>query len=356
MKTIFYLVMSLMVCMGASAAEPQTAAQELIQRLKAIQKKGMMAGHQDDPMYGRSWKWEKGRSDVKEVCGDYPAVMGFELGGLELGRETSIDGVPFARIQEEIVDQHLRGGISTVSWHPFNPSTGENAWDPSGNAVKEVLKGGAQYEKFGKWLDMMGTFLNSLKTPDGKKVPVIFRPWHEMSGGWFWWGTKETTPEQFKQLFIYTYEKLTQEHGCDHLVWAYSPNTGYKDYMEHYPGDEYVDLLGIDIYDFEHNNDKYTANVKHDLTELTRIGKEHDKLIALTETGAQRIPDPNWFTQVFWEAVKDFPISYTLWWRNAWDTPKEIYMSAPGHPTEPDFRKFAKQKKTLFVKDIKNIK
>ena len=61
-------------------------------------------------VYGQNWKWERGRSDVKEVCGDYPAVMGFELGGIELGHEANIDQVPFDRMRDEIIEQHLRGG------------------------------------------------------------------------------------------------------------------------------------------------------------------------------------------------------------------------------------------------------
>lgn len=59
----------------------KTPAQQLIKRLVKLQKKGVMVGHQDDPVYGTTWKWDKGRSDVKDVCGEYPAVMGFELGG-----------------------------------------------------------------------------------------------------------------------------------------------------------------------------------------------------------------------------------------------------------------------------------
>lgn len=345
-----------MTCALVTAGNTSTPANQLLKRLKAIQLKGVMVGHQDDPVYGQNWKWERGRSDVKEVCGDYPAVMGFELGGIELGHEANIDQVPFDRMRDEIIEQHLRGGISTLSWHPFNPVTGKNAWDPSGNPVRTLLCGGAQQDKFEQWIGIVANFLNSLKTPNGQKIPVIFRPWHEMNGGWFWWGAESTTPEEFKQLFVTTHQKLTKDYGCDHLVWCYSPNTGFQDYLAQYPGDSYVDILGIDIYDFKHDNATYTKNVKHDLSELTRIGKEKQKLIALTETGAQQLPDANWFTEVFWKAVEPFPISYALFWRNAWDNHKELYMAAPGHLTAPNFKKFYKIEKTLFVNDMKDIK
>ena len=99
-----------MTCALVTAGNTSTPANQLLKRLKAIQLKGVMVGHQDDPVYGQNWKWERGRSDVKEVCGDYPAVMGFELGGIELGHEANIDQVPFDRMRDEIIEQHLRGG------------------------------------------------------------------------------------------------------------------------------------------------------------------------------------------------------------------------------------------------------
>lgn len=337
-------------------AGTDTPAGQLVTRLQAICRKGIMIGHQDDPVYGRSWKWDRGRSDVKDICGSYPTVMGFELGALELGEAKNLDGVPFDRMREEIIAQFERGGIVTISWHPYNPVTGKNAWDASGNAVREVLSGGSRHDKFVEWLQTVAGFLNSLVTPDGRKVPVIFRPWHEMNGDWFWWGSKSCTAAEYKQLFAFTYHELTERCKCDNLVWAYSPNTGYDDYLRFYPGSSYVDVLGVDVYDFNHDNATYQHNVEHDLADLQRIGSREGKFIALTETGAQTLPDANWFTQVFWPAASKYAISYVLFWRNAWDNPKELYMSAPGHPTEADFRRFAKKRKTLFVNDIKNIK
>ncbi len=184
MKTIMATLASLAVATTVMAASRQPAI-SLINRLSAIQKQGVMVGHQDDPVYGCSWKWDEGRSDVKEVCGDYPAVMGFDLGHLELGHDKNLDGVPFDRMRKEIVAQHQRGGIVTLSWHPDNPATGKSAWDFEGDAVTKILPGGELHAKFDTWLGLVARFLNSLKTADGKKVPVIFRPWHGMSGGWF---------------------------------------------------------------------------------------------------------------------------------------------------------------------------
>lgn len=354
------LAVSLLMGAHGQSLPKSAAACHLMERMAGLQKSGIMFGHQDDPVYGTSWKWETGRSDVLEVCGDYPAVMGFDLGKLELGSDENLDGVPFDRMRREIIAQSQRGGIVTLSWHPWNPSTGENAWDPSGHAVTAILPDGALTVKFAGWLAKVAGFINSLRTGDGQKVPVIFRPWHEMSGAWFWWGSKSCTPEEYRQLYRYTRQTL-EKAGCDNIIWAYSPNLSdgaqtEANFMKFYPGDDYVDLLGTDVYQFSADNSVYQANLRKELDVLKVVGEKHHKLIALTETGYQNVPDPTWFTQCLLPVIKDYPICYVLLWRNAWDNPKENYVAAPGKPTVNDFRKFYQDKLTLFVKDIRKNK
>ena len=96
-----------------------------------------MYGHQDDPVYGVGWVGDENRSDVKSVCNDYPAVMGFDLGHLELGDSTNLDGVPFRRMRKEIVSQFERGGMVTLSWHLDNPLTGGTAWVDGGEKAEQ---------------------------------------------------------------------------------------------------------------------------------------------------------------------------------------------------------------------------
>ena len=120
-------VLSLCVCTNAFAGK-QTPRQKLIQRLAKIQKKGYMYGHQDDTFYGITWDWDLNRSDTYELVGDFPAVMGFDLGGIEMADSKNLDSVPFERIRQEIIRQHERGGIVTISWHPRNPLLGSTAW------------------------------------------------------------------------------------------------------------------------------------------------------------------------------------------------------------------------------------
>ena len=100
-----------------------TETQNLLRNLSQITEKGFMFGHQDDPLYGVTWEGDSDRSDVKSLVGDYPAVMGFEIGRIESGGKNSLDNVNFETMRQEIIKQYKRGGMTTISWHMDNPIT-----------------------------------------------------------------------------------------------------------------------------------------------------------------------------------------------------------------------------------------
>lgn len=361
--TVKKLLTGAFLCLSLQASFAQVnTAKVLLGRLQNLQNKGIMLGHQDDPMYGTTWKWDEGKSDVLLTTGDYPAVMGFDLGKIELDSKENLDGVDFDRMRREIVAQYERGGVVTLSWHPWNPVTGKNAWDPSGDAVKEVLEGGSQQQKFEKWLGKVSAFILSLKTCCGEKVPVIFRPWHEMNGGWFWWGSESCTPEQYSLLYIKTFMALTNA-GCDNVVWAWSPNLSdkrdVKNFLQRYPGGEFVDLLGVDVYEFDNNDALYQKNLKETLDVLKCAAEKTGKIAALTETGCRGIAKKkDWFSHTLLPVLENYKLSYVLFWRNAWDKPEEeAYL--PGvkdGKIVKDFKRMKQEQKLLFVKDIDKIK
>src|SRR5205807_2646868 len=109
-------------------------------------------GHQDDLVYGVQWSNEPGRSDVKETAGSYPAVYGWDAGGLERDSAANLDGVAFERQRAWIAEGFARGGVVTLSWHMRNPVTGGNAWDTTA-AVAAILPGGPQHPRYTEWPD-----------------------------------------------------------------------------------------------------------------------------------------------------------------------------------------------------------
>ena len=329
----------------------------MLVKLKKVPAYGFMFGHHDDPVYGIGWDGDEGRSDVKSVCGDYPAVMSFDLGRMEINGDKTLDNVPLDRIRKEVIEQYKRGGMSSFSWHVDNPSTGKDSWDVSDSTVvKSVLPGGNNHAKFIGWLDKLADYMNSITMEDGTKIPVIFRPWHEHTGSWFWWGQNLCSTEEYKALWRMTYDRL-QEKGVTQLLYAYSPGSEPKDstaYLERYPGDDIIDLIGVDIYQFDKDN--YVNDMKKSLDIMTHVSKAHDKVMAVTETGYEAIPDSLWWTETLLPIVEKYPVSYVLVWRNARERENHYYAPYPGQVSEKDFVKFYDSPRTLFSKDMNNIK
>lgn len=366
------------------SAAKQTPAEQLIQRLLKIQKKGYMYGHQDDPFYGITWEYEDGRSDTKDLVGDYPAVMGFELGGIEMDDAKNLDSVPFNRMRDEIIAHYNRGGIITISWHPRNPLLGTTAWiendikayneavaalekinqsalakqvlNPA-TTVKNILPGGTKHSYFLSWLGKLNKFLTSLKDSKGNQIPFIFRPYHENTGSWFWWGKNLCSDKEYLDLWAMTQDfiNITEVKGGkmkDYIIWSYSPSWSDPSALKRYPGDNRIQLLGSDAYQWG-TEEAFKAQLDTELSLLTKLGKEHNKVIALTECGYQNSPDPTWWQRVFKPVIEKYKFSYFLPWRNY---SKEHFGASKDAKTAEDFKAWAKAKNLLFCNDIKKIK
>jgi len=331
----------------------------LYHNLKKLLKKGVMFGHQDDPAYGVGWKYEDGRSDVKDVTGDYPAVYGFELGRLELDHEVNLDSVPFNRMKTFIREAYDRGGVITISWHLNNPLTGKTAWDPAPGTVAAALPGGSKNDVYQVWLNNVADFMLSLRGKNGELIPVIFRPFHELNGSWFWWGKNNCTPEQLKQLYQFTESYLRDTKGVHNLLYAYNTDrfASADEYLERYPGDEWVDVLGFDIYQRnggDSGNAQFISDIDKMLTSLEQIATERKKIPALTEFGYNGVPDNAWWTNVLWKGIQSHKISYALGWRNAgyYNGKPEFYVPYKDAPSAADFVKFYNEGRTFFQKDV----
>ena len=361
-KTLTMLAASVAIASCGNPSETvQTPADVLLSRLSGqIEDGKIMFGHQDSFLYGHSWKIAADatsytQSDVKDVAGVYPALYGMDLGGIELGSPANIDNNDFNHMRESAKAHHARGGVITFSWHPRNPLTGGDTWDTSSTeVVASILPGGENHEKFMGWLSRAADFLGSLKTDEGEMIPVIFRPWHEHTKDFFWWGQNKCTTEQYKALWNLTYDYMTKERGFDHLVWSYSPDAGGNDVLdveERYPGDEIVDMIGIDIYQFG-SNDGYVERIRYSLDVIADFAKQHGKLIAVTEAGTEGVKYEKWWTEVLYAAIKDYPVSYVLLWRNACDEDMQhhFYAPFPGHDSAEDFKAFAAMENMLFIK------
>jgi len=351
-------------CMNQDIASLKLADQnaslttvKLLTRMHELSKQGIMFGHQDDLAYGIGWKSPDGQSDVFRVCSDYPAIFGWDLADIETGSQYNIDSVPFGEMMKFAIKIHDQGGINTFSWHANNPLTGGNAWDVNTpGVVKSILPGGSKHDEYTMRLDKLAIFFSNLKDANGICIPVIFRPFHEQTGNWFWWGKSHCSAEECITLWKYTFTYLTQTKNIHNLIYAFSTADSFNttvEFSDRYPGDAYVDIVGFDIYQQpKQTSEAFAGNLKAKLKILSEFANVNKKLPAITEIGYEQIPDPGWWTDVFYQSVKDTRLSYALFWRNAANRPNHYYVPYPRQISEENFRKFCDLPETLFLKDI----
>jgi mannan endo-1,4-beta-mannosidase len=358
-KTLLVIlpVFGLIACNNTPIPTDREATKEtvkLYQNLLALQKTKMMFGHQDALAYGHGWFYEEGRSDVKDVCGDYPAVYGWEIGHLELGDRYSLDSVHFDKIQNWIKLVNERGGINTVSWHLRNPLTGGSSWDASSRkVVNSILPGGEKNGLFKEYLDKLADFMLALKTEDGSYIPILFRPFHEHTGSWFWWGKDLCSVDDYKALWRFTVDYLQNEKGIHHLLYIYSSD-GIEtpdEYLERYPGDDIIDVLGFDLYD---RGEDYTKRLERCAEIVSILASDKGKVATVSETGSHDTIRTYWWTNSLMETLRPFDLSYVLVWRNPWKPIKSHgnFAPYPGSPDSKDFMQFYHDPKTMFQKEL----
>ena len=341
---------------AADSTVVATPAAAMLGRLAAVvADSAVVFGHHDDTAYGHDWSYEPGRSDVLETSG----LAYWDLGLVELGDSVQLDGVPLAFIRSEVLAQHERGGINAISWHPRNPVSGGDSWDVSAAPVGEAVKPGtALNDTLRVWLGRAADFVCSLTDGSGRRIPVLFRPWHEHTGSWFWWGKEHCTPEEYKALWRLTRE-VFDARGVDNAVWVYSPDRldSVGEYAERYPGDGYVDILGADAYHFGGTEgiSDFNARARRQLDGAMALSARNGKLIALSETGSEGLPVSDWYSKVLAPLLAEYPVAYVCVWRNARHDVKPGHFYAPykGHPAEADFRSFTENPRVLMAGEIK---
>ncbi len=243
---------------------------------------------------------------IEQASGRWPVMIGLDYCGWDDG-EAMID----VRQPNQLAREYWQaGGFVNLSWHAPNPGK------PNGGGLKErgilladVLKPGPVHDRWIKSLDAVAAGLLELQK---QGVVVIWRPLHEMNGGWFWWGAQE--PADFIALWRHMFNYLTHTKGLHTLIWAWGPNHGQKHADLYYPGDAYADLIGLDAYTDHINPDKIVG-----FDRLTKIKKP----VGLTEFGphgASNPPADYDFRRLLDGIEKNFPqLRHFLVWNEKWN-------------------------------------
>ena len=279
----------------------------LYQHLFDLRTKGVMFGHQDALAYGLNadltrWIGGVNHSDIMTITGAHPAVVGHDLGHLELGQEKNLDEVPFNSMRQSILQVYKNGGINTLSWHPNNPlDLSKTTWDKMDSTIEKVLNNRKHLKAYKKILSKLATYIKSLKGPEGELIPVIFRPYHEHTGSWFWWGAAHCTADEYKAFWQMTVDYLIRKKKVHNILYAYSTDNfnSEEHYLERFPGEN------------------------------------------------------DWWTRIVYPIISDSGLSYILVWRNG--RPDHFYAPYPGHSSQEDFIRFFNLPGTLFEKDLDNL-
>ncbi|MBK8946751.1 MAG: beta-mannosidase [Ignavibacteriae bacterium] len=324
----------------------------LFYHLQKNHKSQIIFGHQHSTAYGIGWRDEINRSDVKDVTGNYPGLIGWDFADLNYQKNENPDW-----LKNHVIASHDNGLINIFAWHLNNLVTGGSFYDTT-IVVKHILPGGSHHENYKSELDRISYFLKHLIGKDGKLIPIIFRPFHEFDGSWFWWGDHFCTPEEFIELWQFTVKYLRDIQKVKNVIYAFSPDRNFYnevDFLEKYPGDEFVDLIGMDNYwDFSPAGEGLNAAVER-LKLISKIAKDKNKIAALTETGLEKIPDEKWWTEKLLKVIKSdsVNISFVMVWRNAHIN--HFYAPYKNHPSAQNFIEFKNDPKIIFADELPDL-
>lgn len=156
--------------------------------LKIQNEGGIIFGQQDATLYGCSWSGETDRSDVKDITGTHPAMIGLDFESITRQDDKELRTRQTQQLVDEVKKTYRRGGIITFSWHMRNPANDGNFyWEKNPvKAVSDILPDGSLHETYKRYLKTVAEISSQFVNDNGELIPIIFRPFHEFDGEWFW--------------------------------------------------------------------------------------------------------------------------------------------------------------------------
>jgi mannan endo-1,4-beta-mannosidase len=248
---------------------------------------------------------------VNSQTGKWPAMVGFDFIDHTAPTQSWVKyNAPFTLGQ----DWWNNNGVVTLMWHwrdPLNKTGAFYTKDTNFDVSKISDKSSNEYKEMIADIDVIATYLKPFQAAN---IPVLWRPLHEASGRWFWWGAKGANP--CKELWITMFDRLVNYHKINNLIWVWTSDADVSA-SSWYPGDNYVDIIGMDIYAGENqHSSQYIAFNK------VREFSNGKKIIALSECGS--VPDPALMKEYgdMWSWFMPWNADYTradkyngaIWW------------------------------------------
>jgi mannan endo-1,4-beta-mannosidase len=241
-------------------------------------------------------------NEIHDQTGHWPALLGVDY--------ASRGGVNPDAPNQAAIEHWKRGGLVTISTHLYNPArTNANG----GLRDKDVDLGAlldVHSDTHVRWMHELDQVAGGLQQLKDAGVVVLWRPFHEMNGDWFWWNGKD--PATFIKMWRQMFDYFTKTKGLDNLLWVYAPNHGDKT-TAYYPGDRHVDLVGLDAY-----TDFVDTNHIKGYAEMAQIKKP----FGFTEFGPHGPSNPPGdydYLRFIQGVQKDFPRTvFFMSWNDKW--------------------------------------
>ena len=382
MKPLLLLLPILLISgniFGKTVQQQNKATQILYANLKKLSGEGKLMFGCANPttlMYDKRHIYsEFNNSDCKEITGQNPAYYESDF------MWHVKDSLKVADL-EAMRKAFERGAVVGYCWHfrgkesnSFYAKGRNGKLTADKNLVQKIVAGGLREEN--PELDWFYKQLDSVVIAPIKELgfPMTFRPWHEMNGNWFWWGSGNCTPEEYVKLYKMTVDHM-REAGVTNILYAWSPDTKFT--QEYYPGNDYVDVLGLDIYEMGAASYKPMDMCVDELEKLTDFAAANGKIAAITETGLRmengvfRYPEeiPDYWTKYILEPIVNNPKLSRLIWVESWYSAdwsgihkSQFYIPYKGIEKDfdkgqeaiDDFLKFFNHPATLFEDDLPDM-
>ena len=248
-----------------------------------------------------------------DYTGKTPVIWSTDFGFAKEGDKDS--HLKRSAMVEEAMRQNKMGSIITLCWHAVPPTASEPVTfqplpgaDPNALAsvqgrltdqqFQDILTPGTALNK--QWMAQVDTIAFYLKQLQKAHVPVLWRPYHEMNGNWFWWGNRTgqySTQALYRQIF----DRLVNYHKLNNLIWVWSvdrPTRPGMEFSNFYPGNKYLDILALDVYGSDFKQDYYDQ----------LLALSQGKPITLGEVGTPPTPEildkqPKWSYWIIWAGM-----------------------------------------------------
>ena len=281
-KIFLFLILTFLFssCIAVGSVDDGTGEKEIVRSSKAekLYNNLKALGSDSDYLFGQAnartisysttKNYDKDQSDCKDVAGAHPAFIESDFMWYYDDASFKINDV------QAMKDHYADGGVIGYCWHMRDSSGDFDSTDNNISLCKDIVNdnGNSRSWFYGQIDSYVVPVLTELKDND---IPVIIRPFHEMNGGWFWWGSQSAS--DYINLYRLYVDYLRNTKGLDNLLFAWAPNYSFS--STYYPGDDYVDIVGLDYYE------PTATGMTSQLNLAAAFAARKGKILALTETG-----------------------------------------------------------------------